>query len=129
MYILQSNVASTCPEFAIKIPNQKNWSENICLRRDIVLPKYKTVIFVNGCFWHGHTGCKYFVWPKNNEEFWKQKIGRNMERDAEVHQLLKDMGWFVIDVWECELKKNNAPQTLENLVKQLKTRPDSAHKK
>jgi DNA mismatch endonuclease Vsr len=96
---------------------------------DIVLPKYKTVIFVNGCFWHGHTGCKYFVWPKNNEEFWKQKIGRNMERDAEVHQLLKDMGWFVIDVWECELKKNNAPQTLENLVKQLKTRPDSAHKK
>ena len=96
---------------------------------DIVLPKYKTVIFVNGCFWHGHTGCKYFVWPKNNEEFWKQKIGRNMERDAEVHQLLKDMGWFVIDVWECELKKNNAPQTLENLVKQLKTRPDSALKK
>ena len=87
---------------------------------DIVLPKYKTVIFVNGCFWHGHNGCKYFVWPKNNEEFWKQKIGRNIERDAENHQLLHNLGWYVIDIWECELKKALAPQTLENLVKLLK---------
>lgn len=71
---------------------------------DIVLPKYKTVIFVNGCFWHGHKGCKYFVWPKSNTEFWQQKIESNIVRDKQKSKLLKSQGWRVIIVWECELK-------------------------
>ena len=73
---------------------------------DIVLPKYKTVIFVNGCFWHGHTGCKYFVWPQNNADFWREKIQRNIERDKNNYEKLKQLGWSVVLVWECELKKH-----------------------
>lgn len=87
---------------------------------DIVLPKYRTVIFVNGCFWHGHEGCRYFVWPKNNAEFWKEKISGNIHRDKRNRQLLTDQGWCVIDIWECELKKNNASPTLTNLVQTLR---------
>ena len=67
---------------------------------DIVLPKYKAVIFVNGCFWHGHEGCRYFVWPKNNAEFWKEKITGNIQRDKHNHQLLANQGWRVIEIWE-----------------------------
>ena len=63
---------------------------------DIVLPKYKTVIFVNGCFWHGHEGCKYFVWPKNNAEFWHKKIRDNILRDQRKVQALDLLGWKVI---------------------------------
>ena len=80
---------------------------------DIVLPKYKTVIFVNGCFWHAHEGCQYFVWPKNNAGFWKNKIGGNIERDAKNQRLLTELGWRVIVVWECELKQED---TLNSLV-------------
>lgn len=71
---------------------------------DIVLPKYKTVIFVNGCFWHGHEGCKYFRLPKSNVEFWKEKIERNIARDAHNVSELKALGWHVFRVWECEIK-------------------------
>ena len=83
---------------------------------DIVLPKYKTVIFVNGCFWHAHEGCRYFVWPKNNAEFWKKKIGGNVERDAKNQRLLKELGWRIIVVWECELKHSLAEATLNSLM-------------
>ncbi len=86
---------------------------------DIVLPKYHTCIFVNGCFWHGHTGCKYFVWPKNNEEFWRSKIIGNIERDSKQHKELETLGWKVLVVWECELKKSVKNQTLERLVRKL----------
>ena len=86
---------------------------------DIVLPKYKTVVFVNGCFWHGHEGCRYFVWPKSNPEFWKEKIEANIRRDKENHRLLEEQGWRVIDVWECKLKKNMA-DTLETLLHTIK---------
>lgn len=89
---------------------------------DIVLPKYKTVIFINGCFWHGHEGCRYFVWPKNNAEFWKEKISGNIHRDRQNHQLLEQQGWHVIDVWECELKKDTVQQTLNHLVQELRNR-------
>lgn len=83
---------------------------------DIVLPKYKTVIFVNGCFWHGHEGCKYFRLPKSNIEFWKEKIERNIERDRESMQALFDLGWKVIRVWECELRnKANREETLNKI--------------
>lgn len=87
---------------------------------DIVLPKYKTVIFVNGCFWHGHEGCRYFVWPKNNAEFWREKITSNILRDARNHQLLCEHGWRVIVIWECTLKRDVAKQTLEELVLMLR---------
>ena len=87
---------------------------------DIVLPKYKTVIFVNGCFWHAHEGCKYFVWPKNNEEFWKSKITGNIRRDSDNHTCLEKMGWNVIIVWECQLKKQNLQQTLTQVCAQIK---------
>lgn len=83
---------------------------------DIVLPKYKTVIFVNGCFWHAHEGCRYFVWPKNNEFFWRNKIEGNVTRDNVNYEKLKQLGWRTLIVWECELKKANKQQTLENLV-------------
>lgn len=86
---------------------------------DIVLPKYRTVIFVNGCFWHKHEGCKYFVWPKSNPEFWKNKIEGNVHRDMQNHQMLLNAGWNVIVVWECELKKDIREQTLERLVEAL----------
>lgn len=82
---------------------------------DIVLPKYKTVIFVNGCFWHKHDGCRYFVWPKSNIEFWEEKITRNVNRDNDNYQKLKEMGWNVLIVWECELKKEVREKTLSNL--------------
>ena len=85
---------------------------------DIVLPKYKTVIFVTGCFWHGHKGCKYFVWPKNNAEFWKNKIESNISRDRKKAETLKDQGWKVIVVWECDLK-HNFVFSMQNLVDQI----------
>lgn len=72
---------------------------------DIVLPKYRTVIFVNGCFWHGHEGCKYYHMPKSNIEFWKQKIKNNIARDVRNENELKSLGWRVIRVWECDIRK------------------------
>ena len=72
---------------------------------DIVLPKYKTVIFVDGCFWHGHEGCKYYRLPKSNVEFWENKISNNIARDTRSEEALKDLGWRVIRVWECDIKK------------------------
>lgn len=88
---------------------------------DIVLPKYKTVIFVNGCFWHGHEGCKYFVWPKSNEQFWRNKIEGNISRDQRNTMLLRENGWKVVVVWECELKKEVFPEVMDKLVQQLKS--------
>ena len=89
---------------------------------DIVLPKYKTIIFVNGCFWHKHEGCKYFVWPQNNAEFWREKILKNVERDQRDYRLLKDMGWKVLVVWECQLKKSCIDLTLDGLIDLIMSR-------
>ena len=83
---------------------------------DIVLPKYKTIIFVNGCFWHKHENCKYFVWPKTNEDFWRTKISANVSRDQENIKLLSELGWNVIVIWECELKKQRFDCTMEKLL-------------
>ena len=85
---------------------------------DIVLPKYKTIVFVNGCFWHHHD-CKFFVWPKSNEDYWHKKIDRNVERDTKNIALLRDSGWNVIVVWECQLKKAVREQTLSDLYDQI----------
>ncbi len=83
---------------------------------DIVLRKYRTCIFVNGCFWHGHNGCKHFRMPRTNTEFWKSKIERNRKRDIDEHRRLAEMGWHVIVVWECELKAGKREQTLASLA-------------
>ena len=85
---------------------------------DIVLPKYKTVIFVNGCFWHKHD-CPRFVWPSSNLEYWEPKILRNVERDKQNKALLEELGWKVLIVWECELKKANRDQVLNQMVKNI----------
>lgn len=87
---------------------------------DIVLPKYKTVIFVNGCFWHKHEGCKYFVWPKNNAEFWKNKIESNVFRDNQQYDQLKQLGYKVLIIWECQLKSKVKSETLEQLVQEIR---------
>lgn len=87
---------------------------------DIVLPKYKTVIFVNGCFWHGHERCKYFVWSKNNAEFWKKKIQENVLRAQRKIQALESQGRKVILVWECELGRTLKNDRLTLLMKQIK---------
>lgn len=85
-------------------------------RPDIVMRKYRTCIFVNGCFWHGHEGCRYYVLPKTNTEFWKAKIDRNRTRDAEEQRRLAAMGWHCITVWECQLKPAVKERTLESLA-------------
>lgn len=87
---------------------------------DIVLKKYKTAIFINGCFWHGHEGCKYFVVPKTRTEWWLDKIAINKGNDnRSANSLILD-GWKVIVIWECELKKDIREKTLEHLITQLK---------
>lgn len=83
---------------------------------DIVLPKYKTVIFVNGCFWHMHTKCNRFVWPDSNAKYWNQKITGNVERDRRNYAKLEAMGWNVIIIWECELKKELLSDKLSSLI-------------
>ena len=85
---------------------------------DVVLPKYSTVIFVNGCFWHKHD-CGRFKWPTSNEEYWTTKIIRNVERDTENQKKLQEMGWRVIVIWECELKKQLFPERMERLKKEI----------
>ena len=85
---------------------------------DVVLPKYKTVIFVNGCFWHGHQGC--FILPKSNVDFWENKIERNINRDRENAISLERMGWRVIVVWECEIrKKDRRKERLDELYLEI----------
>jgi DNA mismatch endonuclease (patch repair protein) len=71
---------------------------------DIVLPKYKTVIFVNGCFWHGHKGCKYFILPKTRQEWWRNKIQNTVQRDRKNIKFLKKYDWNVILLYECEIR-------------------------
>lgn len=83
---------------------------------DIVLKKYRTCIFVNGCFWHGHEGCRYYRLPKTNVDFWKNKIEQNKIRDKKEQRQLADMGWHCITVWECQLKPLVRDQTLESLA-------------
>lgn len=85
---------------------------------DIVLPKYHTVIFVNGCFWHKHN-CSRFVWPTSNQEYWRQKILHNVERDKRNTDLLQQTGWNVLIVWECELKAKSRSETLQRVIAEL----------
>ena len=79
---------------------------NLPGKPDIVLKKYKTVIFVHGCFWHGHENCRKSHLPKSNIDFWKEKIKRNKQRFEEVSRQLQEQGWNVVVIWECEIRKH-----------------------
>lgn len=94
---------------------------------DVVLPKYKTIIFVNGCFWHQHKGCKNATIPKTRTEFWKNKLINNVRSDAKNIQLLKETGWNVITIWECELKTNfdgKMNEIIEEIKNNLRTKEE-----
>jgi DNA mismatch endonuclease, patch repair protein len=86
---------------------------------DIVLSKYRTVVFVNGCFWHGHEGCRYFVIPKTRTEWWTNKIVQNKKSDSENYTKLIDLGWKVITIFECKLRKEFRKVTLNELITNL----------
>ncbi|BBO16527.1 very short patch repair endonuclease [Candidatus Brocadia pituitae] len=86
---------------------------------DLVFPKYKTVVFIHGCFWHGHEGCKYFVVPKTRTKWWLNKINRNKQLDAENAGKLKKLGWKILTVFECKLKLGNMGKTLNQLAIRL----------
>jgi len=85
---------------------------------DVVLPKYKTVIFVHGCFWHRHEGCKLATTPKTRTEFWLEKFEKNVANDKKHYEELQKMGWKVIIVWECELEKD-FESTMKQIVNQI----------
>ncbi|WP_316748659.1 DNA mismatch endonuclease Vsr [Pedobacter gandavensis] len=93
--------------------------KNLPGKPDIVLPKYKTVIFVNGCFWHGHEHCRYFVIPKTRTEWWLDKINKNVAKDKIVREEIAALGWNVINIWECQLKKTTIVGTFESLCSSL----------
>jgi DNA mismatch endonuclease (patch repair protein) len=82
---------------------------------DIVLPKHNTVVFIHGCFWHGHVGCRYYVVPKTRTDWWLNKINSNILKDSHAATELKAAGWNVVEIWECQLKKSQLEQTLNNL--------------
>lgn len=86
---------------------------------DIVLRKYKTVLFIHGCFWHGHKNCQYFVIPKTRTQWWTDKINTNKANDAKAIKALKKDGWKVITIWECKLKPGKTERTLAMLLKNL----------
>ena len=131
MCIHLNSEATICPASETRIQNQRNWSESTYFHRDFGIVKMIAASQENqisycqnikrsfSCFWHGHEGCRYFVWPKNNAEFWKEKITRNIQRDKHNRELLSDQGWRIIEVWECELKKKSVQETLNRLVHEL----------
>lgn len=86
---------------------------------DIVLPKYKTIIFINGCFWHGHENCKYFVIPKTRTDWWLNKIYGNKQKDSENFIQLSQIGWKIVTIFECELKRDKLNNTLNRLLDEL----------
>ena len=89
---------------------------------DIVLPKYKTIIFVNGCFWHAHKNCKYNKMPKSNTTYWVPKILRNVERDWSNKKELKKLGWNVLTIWECEAENKKLEKTMERTIDKINKR-------
>ena len=121
----QIHSASTKPEMMLR---HALWHHGFryrvndkCLpgRPDIVLPKYRTVVFVHGCFWHGHKGCLTSHIPETNTDYWTAKITRNQERDQEVWRKLEAKGWSVIIVWECQLKKANLEETVDRVAGEI----------
>ena len=125
--------ASTKPELALRHAlwrlgfryrvNDKRLSG----KPDIVLPKYRSVIFVHGCFWHGHKDCPNYTTPKTNTDFWKAKIERNQQRDQEVWRQLEAKSWYVLIVWECELKKARFEGTIERVASTIRKNGNTYH--
>ncbi len=117
--------ASTTPELKVR---HALWRQGFRYRindrrlpgkPDIVLPKYRTAIFIHGCFWHGHKGCKDYTIPKTNTTFWTDKIAKNQEHDQEVWRCLEAKGWAVIIVWECQLKKDVINNTISQVIGEI----------
>jgi len=94
--------------------------KNLPGKPDIVLPKYKTIIFIHGCFWHGHEHCKYFVIPKTRSEWWLNKINTNILNDVKASQILMNNGWKIITIWECQLKKTSIDRTITTCLTEIK---------
>lgn len=92
---------------------------------DVVLPKWKTIVFVNGCFWHMHDGCRNYKIPQSHVEYWMEKLAKNKARDEDQHKKLEDDGWRVITVWGCELKPAKRQARLEKLYKEITEDRDS----
>ena len=122
-----SNVhsSSTKPELKLR---KALWKEGFRYRindkrlpgsPDIVFPKYRSVVFIHGCFWHGHKDCPRYVVPKTNTEFWVNKVARNQKRDEEKWRQLEAKGWSVIIVWECELEKKNLDSTISRVKDEI----------
>jgi DNA mismatch endonuclease (patch repair protein) len=95
--------------------------KNLPGKPDIVLPKYRCIVFVNGCFWHGHDSCKYFVLPKTRDIFWLNKINKNKTRDLHNINELNAIGWKTIIIWECQLRNSKEKDTLQKLVIDIKS--------
>ena len=114
---------NTKPEIAVRSFLHRNGfrfrlhSRNLPGTPDIILPKYRTVIFVHGCFWHRHRGCKDATMPKSNTEFWEEKFSGTVIRDAQKKDSLIELGWSVIVIWECEIKNEIFGKKLENNLK------------
>ena len=110
---------NTSPEIKVRSLLHRNgyrfrlYNKNLPGKPDIILPKYNTVIFVHGCFWHRHTGCKDCTTPKTNKKYWTEKFNKNIKRDKYVQDELKQLGWNVIVIWQCELKEQ------DKLIKEL----------
>ncbi|GHT42103.1 very short patch repair endonuclease [Bacteroidia bacterium] len=102
------------------------YSKTLPGKPDIVLTKYRIVIFIHGCFWHGHEGCRYFVIPKTRTEWWLNKINTNRENDRKNCELLKELKWNVITVWECSLRKEKQENTLNDILNMIKCQTDNA---
>ena len=94
-------------------------SINLPGKPDIVLPKYKSIIFINGCFWHGHKNCKYFVIPKTRTDWWLEKINKTICRDGMIFNELTNLGWTVYRIWSCEIKKDGSGR-LNELVNEIR---------
>ena len=94
--------------------------KNMAGKPDIILPKYKSIIFIHGCFWHGHEGCHYFVVPKTRTDWWLNKINNNAANDRKSVASLQQSGWRVFEIWECDLKKNKLEQTLTDLTNKIR---------
>ena len=118
--------ASTKPELALRHAlwhlgfRYRTNDKRLPGKPDIVLPKYRTVIFLHGCFWHGHKDCKYYTIPKSNTDFWTAKVSRNQERDQEEWRQLEAKGWSVIIVWECQLKKAVLDETIARVEAEIR---------
>ena len=93
--------------------------KNLPGKPDIVLKKYRTLIFINGCFWHAHENCRHFKVPETNTKFWRKKIGKNVLNDLRNHQALEELGWRVLVLWTCELKPKVREKRLEALEREI----------